>query len=156
MPELNEFAKASVNGIPLILVVIGLVEYAKRLGAQDRGLLVVSMGTGLVLGAGYQLLRQQALAEGCAQSGRYGRVASCVAYDARNRTLIGCLRDQGITDFRTGWGPLFQGLAPFVSFSHQEWVAWVAANDHAGMWQEWLAYVTVRYDFAVGADHVSA
>ena len=55
MPELNEFAKASVNGIPLILVVIGLVEYAKRLGAQDRGLLVVSMGTGLVLGAGYQL-----------------------------------------------------------------------------------------------------
>ena len=31
------------------------MEYSKRLGAQDRGLLVVSMGTGLVLGAGYQL-----------------------------------------------------------------------------------------------------
>ena len=87
------------------------------------------------LGAGYQLLRQQALAEGYARSGRYGQVASCVAYDARNRTLIACLRDQGIADFRTGWAPLFHGLAPFVSFSHQEWVAWVAANDHAGMWQ---------------------
>lgn len=45
---------ASVGGIPLIVVVLGLVEYIKRLGIKGNRLLVASMVIGLVLGAAYQ------------------------------------------------------------------------------------------------------
>lgn len=47
-------AGASVQGVPLIVVVLGLVEYAKRWGFQGKQLLGASMGVGLVLGAAYQ------------------------------------------------------------------------------------------------------
>lgn len=47
--------EASVNGIPLVFVVLGLVEYGKRLGLKDRALLLTSLAVGLVLGTAYQL-----------------------------------------------------------------------------------------------------
>ncbi len=96
---------------------------------------------------GYQLFRQQALAAGIAASGKYDVVASCVAYDARNDTLVGCLRRSGIDNFTIGWGRLFSGKAKFATWTHQQWVAWVRANDHEGAWREWLAYVEARYGY---------
>ena len=96
---------------------------------------------------GYQLFRQQALAEGIATSARYDLVVSCVAYDARNNELIHCLRSSGVANFAAGWGPLFDGLARFSTFTHQQWVAWVRAHDISGQWRDWLTYVETRYGY---------
>ena len=46
---------AIVAGLPLVLVVIGLVEWFKQLGVQGNALRYVSMAIGLVIGIGYQL-----------------------------------------------------------------------------------------------------
>ena len=45
----------AVLGVPLIFVVIGLVEYVKKMGVTGKYLLGASMLIGLVLGAGSQL-----------------------------------------------------------------------------------------------------
>lgn len=94
---------------------------------------------------GYQLLRQQALAEALAQKGMFDLIISAVAYDNRNRELIACLKSAGVADFTTGWGALFQGRAIFASFTHQAWVNWVASHDKQGQWANWLEYVKDRY-----------
>lgn len=96
---------------------------------------------------GYQLFRQQALAEAIARRGNYEFVFSCVAYDARNQKLIESLKSSGIDDFAKGWGCLFQGAAKFSAFTHQEWVEWVSNNDKSGNWQNWLEYVGGRYGY---------
>lgn len=96
--------------------------------------------------AGYQLFRQQALAEGIAASAKYDWVVSCVALDERNERLQRCLRGTGIADVRQ-WGQLFAGKAIFAVFSHQQWVAWVRAHDDDGQWTNWLSYVESRYGY---------
>jgi hypothetical protein len=95
--------------------------------------------------AGYQLFRQQALAEGIASSGTYDFVVSCVALDGRNDTLIHCLKSTKIPNVRE-WGELFQGKASFAVVSHQQWVAWVRAHND-GQWADWLDYVGARYGY---------
>ena len=97
--------------------------------------------------AGYQLLRQQALAEGIAQNGRYNFVASTVAFDIRNADLKGCLRTTGIDDFQTGWGKLFAGKSIFKTWTHQEWVQFVRDNQVNGEFNEWLGYLNKRYGY---------
>jgi len=97
--------------------------------------------------SGYQLFRQQALAEGIAKSGKYKFVVSCVAYDQDNKALVDCLKTTGIDDFRTGWQKIFKGKAHFAGFSHQQWVSWVRENDKAHKWQNWLEYVRQRYGY---------
>ncbi len=97
--------------------------------------------------AGYQLFRQQALAEGIAQKGDYDFVISCVAFDKNNQTLISCLKSTGIDDFQTGWGRLFEGKARFACFSHQQFVSWVRENDSNGKWKSWLQYIKDRYGY---------
>ena len=42
-------------GIPLVLVVLGIVEWSKRLGVSGKWLLVLSMLVGVVLGVLYQI-----------------------------------------------------------------------------------------------------
>lgn len=96
--------------------------------------------------AGYQLFRQQALAEAIAASGKYDLVASCVAYDARNTDLVRSLRSTGVNDFATGWGSLLDGRARFATWTHQQWVSWVKASD-GGHWRDWLSYVETRYGY---------
>lgn len=96
--------------------------------------------------AGYQLFRQQALAEAFANSGKYDSVASAVAYDARNTKLVGSLAASGIDDVRH-WGRLFKGKARFTAFTHQDWVSWVREHDHDATWSDWLHYVERRYAF---------
>lgn len=95
--------------------------------------------------AGYQLFRQQALAEGYLQKGNYDYIASCVAYDGRNETLKRCLRTTGIDDFTTGWGKIFNGKVEFKSFMHQQWVTWVRKNNTPGRWGDWAKYIEERY-----------
>jgi hypothetical protein len=94
--------------------------------------------------AGYQLFRQQALAEALSQRGPYDFVISCVAYDARNQVLLECLKSTGLRSFTTDWGFLFEGKARFAAFTHQQWVEWVS-NNKRGIWQDWLNYVNKRY-----------
>jgi len=96
--------------------------------------------------AGYQLFRQQALAEGIANSGEYELVVSSVAIDARNDSLGGSLATTGLQDVRD-WGKLFKGKARFAVFTHQQWVSWVREHGN-GRWGDWLNYVEGRYGYA--------
>lgn len=97
--------------------------------------------------AGYQLLRQQALAEGIAQSSRFTLVASTVAFDDRNTDLKKCLTTTGIDDFHTGWGKLFEGKAVFKTWAHQEWVQFVRENQVNSEFNDWLQYLNERYGY---------
>ena len=96
---------------------------------------------------GFQLFRQQALAEGIAQSGQYDLVVSVVAMDARNDGLNTSLQRSGITELQR-WGDIFKGKARFAVFTHQQWVGWVREHDIAGEWADWLEYVDARYGFS--------
>lgn len=113
-----------------------------NLTAQAKGLKMCPASTG-----GYQLFRQQALAEAIAKSGQFDIVVSCVAFDERNDKLKTCLNySLGIKDFTEGWQGIFQGKAGFKTFTHQQWVQYVA--EHGGEeWVEWLKYVNERYGF---------
>ena len=96
---------------------------------------------------GYQLFRQHALAEGLANTGELAFVVSAVAYDYRNQDLMKCMsRSTGISDIRIDWDRLFTGKTQFSTFTHQEWVSWVAENNHSDYWDNWLSYITKRYD----------
>lgn len=44
-----------INGIPLVLVVMGLVELSKAFGVQGKVLTALSFAIGLILGVLYQL-----------------------------------------------------------------------------------------------------
>ena len=93
---------------------------------------------------GFQLLRQQALAEGIAKSGRYDLAMSVVAVDERNDEAEAALRRSEIAGLRQ-WGQLFKGRARFAAFTHQEWVGWVQEHDTERKWSNWLGYVRSRY-----------
>ena len=97
--------------------------------------------------AGYQLFRQQALAEAIAQKGKYNLVVTSVAYDDRNVRLTRSMKRTGIQDFPTEWGALFDGQAKFTSFTHQNWVRWVRKNDADNRWTDWLGWVNERYGY---------
>lgn len=94
--------------------------------------------------AGYQLFRQQALAEGYTQ--KYDLVVSAVAYDERNATLIDSLRSTGIDSFPDGWGALFNGKSRFAAWTHQAWVDWVRQHQ-TGRWKAWLEWIEARYGY---------
>lgn len=55
LPETPEasFASAAVNGVPLALVVFGLVAWLKKRGVQGGALLTASLCSGLIIGGGY-------------------------------------------------------------------------------------------------------
>lgn len=97
---------------------------------------------------GYQLLRQQALAQGIADSGLFDYIFSGVAYDERDIELIGCLNDLGMADFRRDWGRLFNisSGVKFHCFSHQELVSWITRSRSTYV-QKWGKYVCDRYGY---------
>lgn len=97
--------------------------------------------------AGYQLLRQQALAEGVAKSGRYHPVFSAVAFDNRNTGLMRSMRSCGVDDIASQWGPLFVGDARFITWSHQDWVEFVRQHGEPSTVEWWLTYMSNRYGF---------
>lgn len=98
------------------------------------------------LRAGYQLFRQQALAQGLAESGIFDHVISGVAYDNRNYILNNCLRNIGISSFITGWTGLFNTPVRFHCFTHQDLVSYTKQNTNSFSWR-WVKYITDRYDY---------
>lgn len=62
--DLQSYANASVAGVPLVLVVIGLVEWCKSFKTKDGSallsgnlVLVISMLVGTLLGGGFMLVQ---------------------------------------------------------------------------------------------------
>lgn len=98
------------------------------------------------LRGGYQLFRQQALAQGIADSELFDHVVTGVAYDSRNDTLIGCLRGIGIDDFTSGWTRLFDTSVRFCCFTHQDLVSFVNKSKNSTA-INWAKYVMKRYDY---------
>ena len=96
--------------------------------------------------AGYQLLRQQALANGIKKSGKYDLVVSSVSFDARNNALKGCLKSTGIPDFQTDWVKIYLHGAGFITWYHQDWVQFVRVNQN-GELDGWLEYLNDRYGY---------
>ncbi len=68
------------------------------------------------------------LTQGIANSCTYSQVYTCVALDARNDTLLNCLRTTGLPDLAAGWSSLLNNGSKvrFKVFTHQAWVAHVA------------------------------
>ncbi len=97
---------------------------------------------------GYQLLRQQALAQGIADAGLFDYVFSGVAYDERNRELVGCLSDLELTDFTRDWPRLFNSSSKvrFHCFTHQKLVSWVMRS-RSDYIREWGKYICQRYGY---------
>ena len=50
-----EFYQVAIMGVPLLFVVIGLVEYIKKMGVDGKWLLGASMLIGIVFGGGFQI-----------------------------------------------------------------------------------------------------
>ena len=121
-------------------------KYWEHVGPAINREMMLTLGCCPAAQAGYQLFRQQALAEGIASSGKCDFVMSCVAVDERNETLAACLRRTGIPNLHD-WGSLFQGKARFAVFNHQQWVEWVRSHDANGHWRDWLSYVESRYGY---------
>lgn len=53
LETLSSVVSLAIGGSPISFVVIGLVEYAKRLGITGRTLLIISMALGCVIGGAY-------------------------------------------------------------------------------------------------------
>jgi len=50
-----DFSNAIINGIPLVLLIAGLVAFAKTMGLQGKALTILSAGLGLAFGAALQI-----------------------------------------------------------------------------------------------------
>lgn len=64
--DFTSFLQAAVKGVPLLFVVFGLVEWAKRLTKKDgsqlitgNGLLVLSLALGLLFGSGFMIMTER-------------------------------------------------------------------------------------------------
>lgn len=90
----------------------------------------------------YQLLRQQALAQGYKK--RYDLAYSCVAADQRSERLAYSARSVGLSTLPDG----LQELFPRVSlpwFHHNDWFRYVQSHNNSGEWDSWIRYVGDRY-----------
>lgn len=141
----NRAAEIAVNALPLCHQQVWGRKYWEHLQAVVNQHRVSVLKCCPAAKSGYQLFRQQALAEGIAKSSKYEFVATCVALDHRNDVLAGCLKSTGLADIRE-WGDLFAGRSKFRVFSHQDWMAWVRGHD-ADRWQDWLDWMQQRYRF---------
>lgn len=104
MPDPSVFAKASVNGIPLIVVVLGLVQWFKEQGVQAKYLKRVSLSVGLVLGAGYQLAVLPADATPATSQGWYAFVFGIVVYGLALGLVASGVYDAADTIFKKALG----------------------------------------------------
>jgi hypothetical protein len=98
MEAMNYFTDAMVNGIPLLFVVLGLVEWIKTFGLTGNVLRGVSMAVGLLLGFGYMTSQQGFPVEFAAIFGYvvYGLALGLVAsgiYDGGKRAVGSAIRE---------------------------------------------------------------
>lgn len=68
--DFASFAKVAVQGVPLLFVVMGVVEYCKKFKNKDgtpkfngNVILLISMGWGLLIGSGYMITQTRPPAE---------------------------------------------------------------------------------------------
>ena len=94
---------------------------------------------------GYQLIRQQALAEGILLSGKFNKVFSCVAYDGRNESLMSAMKLTGINSIKKEWENFFDIKSKFIVWEHQEWVEYVRKNKRKQFEKDWIKYISERY-----------
>jgi hypothetical protein len=52
---MSDISTLLVGGVPLVLVIFGLVEFSKSLGLSGKGLTVFSLVLGLAFGIGYKI-----------------------------------------------------------------------------------------------------
>jgi hypothetical protein len=50
-----DFTQLVVGGVPLVIVIFGLVEFAKKFGLAGNGLTIFSMLLGIGMGIGYKI-----------------------------------------------------------------------------------------------------
>ena len=98
------------------------------------------------LSGGYQLFRQQALAQGLADAQLFDYVVSGVAYDARNEALVTCLRRTGIIHIASGWDHLFKTDVRYHCFTHQDLIAF-ASQERVKRSEKWIEYTRDRYGY---------
>jgi hypothetical protein len=93
---------------------------------------------------GYQIFRQQALAEGIKKKGNYENVWSCIAYDGRNESIVKRMKRVGIDLIKNEWENLFELKTKFSTWEHQEWINFVRINCSESE-KDWLNYILERY-----------
>lgn len=98
------------------------------------------------MNGGYQLFRQQALAQGLSESGLFDLVVSGVAYDCGNYVLLNCLKKTGLNSFVHDWPHLFNTKVKFTCFTHQNLVDYVK-HSKSEFAQNWTEYITERYNY---------
>jgi hypothetical protein len=104
---------------------------------------------------GYQIFRQQALAEAILEHGNYNNVWSCIAYDGRNPSLMECMKDNNnisnienatpIYSIKDEWEKLFKLKTKFSVWEHQEWIKFVTENGKDKFNEDWIKYIKDRY-----------
>jgi len=94
---------------------------------------------------GYQIVRQQSLAEGILRFGNYKNVWSCIAYDGRNESLMKSMERIGIKSIKEEWEKLFNLKTKFSIWEHQEWVEFVNENGKGTYEKDWVKYIKDRY-----------
>lgn len=97
--------------------------------------------------SGYQLMRQQALANGIKKSGKFDLVISSVSFDRRNTDLTRCLSSTGIADFCNDWSKIYEKGVGFVTWHHQDWVEYVRKHSTNEVVNDWLKYLEDRYGY---------
>lgn len=98
--------------------------------------------------AGYQLVRQQALANGIKEKGDFSFVVSAVSFDERNQPLISCLSNTGVDDFQKYWVNTYEHGAGFLTWYHQDWVNFVRSSNPIDTdILDWLNYMKTRYGY---------
>jgi len=94
---------------------------------------------------GYQIVRQQSLAEGIAKFENNKNIWSCIAFDGRNEGLMKSMQRIGICSIRDEWEKLFDLKTKFSVWEHQEWVEYVRKNGKGKFEKDWVNYINDRY-----------
>ena len=98
------------------------------------------------MSGGYQLLRQQALAQGLTNARLFDYVISGVAYDARNEALVTCLERTEINHIAGDWDRLFKTDVRYHCFTHQDLIAF-ASQECMKRSERWIEYIRDRYGY---------
>ena len=109
MLDIEAFASAAVSGVPLVLFVVGLVEWLKRFGVQGAALNIAAMLIGLVFGGGY-MIAQAVPADFAGWFGTavYGLALGLIAsgiYDAAKSVLAAVFNQSKPPGTKTGTKP---------------------------------------------------
>jgi hypothetical protein len=119
-------------------------KYWNYLKISDNGLKLLNSCPAFI--GGFQIVRQQALAEGIATLGKFNYVWSCIAYDGRNENLMKSMKPLGINSIKRKWENLFELKTNFSVWEHQEWVKYVNENGKGLFERNWLDYINDRYN----------